>query len=195
MAPYRRSLTQTPSEYSWQGRSSKFGTSRCRPNADIRPHSSNIVKHGATHLSDSTASPCFTVNWGVRLFQQSVTGARAPSVVRVNASSHECSRFRFAYALTADRVPAVRSPSRKHDLAAEATSLNVVHAPSPHPSPRREFTTPAELCNRAIKPTSTPTSPPPASVKTAADRSFGPAIPGGAMRSRTGRCRARVRPK
>ena len=58
------------------------------------------------------------------------------------------SHHRFEIAVT-DRVPTVPTHSPEYDLTVEVTSLEVVHAPSPHPSRRREFTTPAELCNRA----------------------------------------------
>ena len=51
------------------------------------------------------------------------------------------SHHRFEIAVT-DRVPTVPTHSPEYDLTVEVTSLEVVHAPSPHPSRRREFTTP-----------------------------------------------------
>ena len=66
-------------------------------------------------------------------------------VNRDAAFSHH--RFKIA---VADWVPAVPAHRPEHDLTPEVTSLEVVHAPTPHPIQRREFTNPDELCNRAL---------------------------------------------
>ena len=50
-----------------------------------------------------------------------------------------------------DCVPTLPAHRPEHDLTAEVTSLEVVHAPTPHPIQRREFTNPDELCNRATE--------------------------------------------
>ena len=65
-------------------------------------------------------------------------------VNRDAAFSHH--RFKIA---VADWVSAVPAHRPEHDLTPEVTSLEVVHAPTPHPIQRREFTNPDELCNRA----------------------------------------------
>ena len=50
-------------------------------------------------------------------------------------------------------IHAEREQPCRHGVAQqvgiEVTSLEVVHAPTPHPIQRREFTNPDELCNRA----------------------------------------------
>ena len=55
-------------------------------------------------------------------------------------------RFEIA---VADRVPALPTHRPQHDLTAEVTSLDIVHAPTPPSNQSGEFTTQAESRNRA----------------------------------------------
>ena len=83
----------------------------------------------------------------------------------------------------------LRAGERRGLVTASPTTTPRAHTRSFVCTRRAGATTSSPLTTQP-KPTSTPTSPPPGSARTAADRCSAAASPGGAMRFRSGRCRA-----